>query len=163
MPLALDARARDIFDRPERRALDGAKGQKKMIAELIALLDANTAGTTNEPTARASELREGSSAIALSRASRVRPSTSTATLRSAISGARIPSAPPCGTRAKPRTSLPPSSRMPTSHGPRYATRPERPSPQRRQNDVTALSPMPLRAFTCSRVAHPVVEARGAVR
>ncbi|MBK6693548.1 MAG: hypothetical protein IPG50_15275 [Myxococcales bacterium] len=62
---AIDARASDIFDRPERRALAGAKTQRQLVDELGKLLAAGTAGSLDEPTARAAYIRRGYVEIAI--------------------------------------------------------------------------------------------------
>ncbi len=64
--LAVRARSRDIFDRPDRRALDGRKAQKKILGQLAALVDAGRAGTSEEPTDEALSLRQAYVEISLS-------------------------------------------------------------------------------------------------
>jgi hypothetical protein len=66
MDQAIDARARDIFDRPDRRALEGVKAQRKLVRELADLVRSGEAGTLDAPSARASYIREGYVEIALS-------------------------------------------------------------------------------------------------
>ena len=57
--LAVGARAADIFDRPERRALAGAKAQRAFVKQLIELVDAGSAGSLSEPSQEASYARDG--------------------------------------------------------------------------------------------------------
>jgi hypothetical protein len=64
--LAVEARTDDIFDRPERRALDGAKAQLKLVEQLIALVDQNGMGTLDDPSPAAAYAREGYVEIAIS-------------------------------------------------------------------------------------------------
>ena len=56
---AIDARADDIFDRPERRALNGARAQRRFVEELRTLVTSGGAGTLEAPSARAAYLRTG--------------------------------------------------------------------------------------------------------
>lgn len=56
---AIDARAADIFDRPERRALNGGRAQQRFVSELRALVASGGAGTLEAPAARAAYLRTG--------------------------------------------------------------------------------------------------------
>jgi hypothetical protein len=56
---AISARSKDIFDRPERRALSGALAQQAIVRELGELYASGAAGTAEEPSERAAYLREG--------------------------------------------------------------------------------------------------------
>ena len=64
--LAVEARADDIFDRPERRALNGARAQKQIVDELLPLVASGQAGDLEAPSERARFLRESYVEIAVS-------------------------------------------------------------------------------------------------
>jgi hypothetical protein len=56
---AIDARAKDIFDRPQKRELDGTKDKKNFLDDLVKLIHQGRAGTPDAPTFDGWYLREG--------------------------------------------------------------------------------------------------------
>ena len=56
---AISARAKDIFDRPQKRELDGTKAKKAFVQDLLKLIRAGRAGTPDAPTLEGWYLREG--------------------------------------------------------------------------------------------------------
>jgi hypothetical protein len=56
---AVSARAKDIFDRPQKRELDGTKAKKAFVEDLIKVVHSGRAGTASAPTFDAWILREG--------------------------------------------------------------------------------------------------------
>jgi hypothetical protein len=63
---AVSARSKDIFDRPDRRALAGAHAQQAIVRELTDLAGSGRAGSVEAPSERAAYLREGYVEIATS-------------------------------------------------------------------------------------------------
>jgi hypothetical protein len=63
---AVDARSRDIFDRPERRDIDATKAKKIFVDDLRALIRQGRAGTPEAPTFEGWYLRNGYYEVAIS-------------------------------------------------------------------------------------------------